>query len=598
MKSKAKRLLAVFAAALMLLPFVNVHAVETSYDPSAKYLSSVYYRNLKELIFTGNQRLDLINVCLTQVGYHEGNSPSDIDGLNSEGYQDYTEYGRWYGEEMLKTDPFYTPWCAIFVSWAARQARMPEYVVNTSAYAHVGTNPCYFHVPYRSSAIYSPKTGDLIFYDYTGTGTGWSHVGIVLFAEGGVVWTIEGNYNKRVIVMRHATNDKTIRGYGVPDYPAAAAASALDIASYTRPDKTLKKGSTGSQVSWLQTALLRLGYYTPVDGRFASQTERMVKKFQKDHGISETGTVGSTTRAKLLALFPAGYSGANGGSGGTGGNGGAGGTTDYPVPDRTLTRGSMGEDVCWLQSVLSRLGYMNSVTGYYGAMTEAAVKQLQKRLGVIQTGTFGSVTRGRLLTFLGLSGSTPDPTQTPSAPTPTPAAGSGYPVPERTLKKGMQGDDVKWVQAILKSIGYNVGVTGYFGSATQKAVKKFQKACGLTETGKVNSTTRACLAAFAGGGTPSSQPTSTPQPTCGPSDPRSYPVPERVLKKGCTGDDVRWLQAALRAFGMSFNVTGYYGNNTKDGVKWFQRAYGLSQTGICDERTRAYIVNVLKTLGY
>ncbi len=587
LKSTAKRITAVIAAVLILLPMMNVHAIESSYDPSAKYISSIYYRNLRELIFTGNQRLDLVNVCLTQVGYHEGNSPGDIDGSNPGGYQDYTEYGRWYGEEMLGTDPFYTPWCAMFVSWAARQARMPEYVLNTSAYAHVGSNPCYFHVPYRSSAIYSPKTGDLIFYDYTGTGTGWNHVGIVLFVEGGVVWTIEGNYSKRVIVMRHAVNDSTIRGYGVPDYPSAAAASALDIASYTRPDKNLKKGSTGSQVSWVQAALLRLGYSTPVDGRFASQTERMVKKFQKDQGISQTGTVGSTTRARLLALFPAGYSG--GTTGGTGGSGG--GTADYPVPDRTLTRGSMGEDVCWLQAALKRLGFMNSVTGYYGATTEAAVKQLQRKLGVTQTGTFGSVTRTKLLNYLGLSGTAPDPS-------PAPPASGGYPVPTRTLKKGMQGEDVKWVQSILKKLGYNVGVTGYFGSATKSAVKSFQKLCGLSQTGKVEERTRAYLVACAGNGGSSSQQNTDPDPAYGANDPRSYPVPTRELKKGCTGNDVKWLQAALRAMGMSFNVTGYYGDNTKDGVKWFQKSYGLSQTGVCDTRTRTYIVNVLKSLGY
>lgn len=586
MKSKARKLLALLAAALMLLPMLSVRAVDTSYQPSAKYLSSIYYKNLKELVFTGNQRLDLINVCLTQVGYHEGNSAGDIDGGNSEGYLDFTEYGRWYGQEILGTSPFYTPWCAIFVSWAARQACMPEYIVNNSAYARVGSNPCYFHVPYRSAAVYSPKTGDLIFYDYSGTGTGWSHVGIVLFAERGVVWTVEGNFSKRVIIVRHYLTDSTIKGYGTPNYPAAAASSALDVASYTRPDKNLRKGSTGSQVSWVQAALLRLGYTTPVDGRFSSQTERMVKKFQKDNGISQTGTVGSTTRNKLLALFPQGYSGTTG----------AGSSNDYPVPERTLTRGSTGEDVCWLQTVLARFGYMNSLTGYYGSMTESAVKQLQKKLGVTQTGTFGSITRGRLLTYLGLTGSSPDPTPTPAAPTatPSPAAGNGYPVPQRTLKKGMQGDDVKWVQAILKSVGYNVGITGYFGSATQKAVKKFQKACGLSETGIVNERTRNYLAAFAG----PSAPAANPQPAYGENDPRAYAVPARELKKGMTGEDVKWLQAALHAMGRNISVTGYFGNDTKEGVMWFQRGYGLSETGVLDTRTRAYIVNVLKSIGY
>ena len=45
----------------------------------------------------------------------------------------------------------------------------------------------------------------------------------------------------------------------------------------------------------------------------------------------------------------------------------------------------------------------------------------------------------KLLNYLGLSGTAPDPS-------PAPPASGGYPVPTRTLKKGMQGEDVKWVQ--------------------------------------------------------------------------------------------------------------------------------------------------------
>ena len=50
-----------------------------------------------------------------------------------------------------------------------------------------------------------------------------------------------------------------------------------------------------------------------------------------------------------------------------------------------------------------------------------------------------------------------------------------YPVPTRTLKKGMKGEDVKWLQTKLKDKGYDVGdVDGDYGPKTEACVKKFQ----------------------------------------------------------------------------------------------------------------------------
>ena len=57
----------VFAAALF-----PVAAVEPSYTVSGPYGESSYCENLKNLTLTGDYRTDLVNVALTQVGYHEG----------------------------------------------------------------------------------------------------------------------------------------------------------------------------------------------------------------------------------------------------------------------------------------------------------------------------------------------------------------------------------------------------------------------------------------------------------------------------------------------------------------------------------------------
>jgi peptidoglycan hydrolase-like protein with peptidoglycan-binding domain len=49
----------------------------------------------------------------------------------------------------------------------------------------------------------------------------------------------------------------------------------------------------------------------------------------------------------------------------------------------------------------------------------------------------------------------------------------------RTLRRGERGNDVKTLQIWLTDIGYGVPATGYFGSMTQGAVKRFQATKGL-----------------------------------------------------------------------------------------------------------------------
>ena len=63
-----------------------------------------------------------------------------------------------------------------------------------------------------------------------------------------------------------------------------------------------------------------------------------------------------------------------------------------------------------------------------------------------------------------------------------------------SIRKGSKGDDVKAVQRRLKELGFLSGsVDGDFGPVTEKAVKAFQKANGLTADGIVGSKTLAAL---------------------------------------------------------------------------------------------------------
>ena len=71
--------------------------------------------------------------------------------------------------------------------------------------------------------------------------------------------------------------------------------------------------------------------------------------------------------------------------------------------------------------------------------------------------------------------------------------GVPYPEPTATVKKGMKGTGVCWVQSRLNKAGYKTEVDGAFGGGTERAVKKFQKANGLIVDGKVGGKTRAAL---------------------------------------------------------------------------------------------------------
>ncbi len=86
---------------------------------------------------------------------------------------------------------------------------------------------------------------------------------------------------------------------------------------------------------------------------------------------------------------------------------------------RVLKRGSYGEDVKELQRMLKEQGYYKyrKITGYYGAVTERAVQEMQSKLGVVSYGSpestgFGVVgpkTRSRILSWCYTPGPKPVP---------------------------------------------------------------------------------------------------------------------------------------------------------------------------------------------
>ncbi len=70
-----------------------------------------------------------------------------------------------------------------------------------------------------------------------------------------------------------------------------------------RYPSTLRKGSTGEDVGWLQTLLYEHGVAMTVDKRFGEHTEEQVRRFQDSRGLVPDGVVGPHTWGALLPPF-------------------------------------------------------------------------------------------------------------------------------------------------------------------------------------------------------------------------------------------------------------------------------------------------------
>lgn len=115
-----------------------------------------------------------------------------------------------------------TPWCAIFVTYQLRHADIPISVCPN--FAGCTTLRDNFLIPNKlyKPRSYTPKTGDLIMFDWNNSGD-CDHVGIVECCKNGKVYTIEGNSKGGYTTygVRHKSyncNSQYICGYGALQY--------------------------------------------------------------------------------------------------------------------------------------------------------------------------------------------------------------------------------------------------------------------------------------------------------------------------------------------------------------------------------------------
>lgn len=223
-----------------------------------------------------------------------------------------------------------------------------------------------------------------------------------------------------------------------------------------------------------------------------------------------------------------------------------------------LQRGDSGQEVTNLQNLLTNSGYYDGpVTGYFGELTEEAVKRVQEAKGQSADG----IADARLLSSLQPASSKSDGGQ---------------------LARGDSGQATLDLQNSLSAAGYYDGpVTGFFGSLTEAAVMEFQQAKGLTVNGIADQKTRAMLL---------NETAATPSASGeapGSGSPAAIADPIVNLSFGSSGAAVTELQNRLQAAGYYEGTpSGTFDVDTEAAVIRFQRDRGLKIDGVAGRTTQ------------
>ena len=138
-------------------------------------------------------------------------------------------------------------------------------------------------------------------------------------------------------------------------------------------------------------------------------------------------------------------------------------------------------------------------------------------------------------------------------------------------KQGSTGKDVEKIQQQLKKLGFFSGdVTGFFGTQTETAVKKFQNSKGLHPDGAVGPGTYKYL--FEGStSTTASKTTSTADA-------------KHVMS-------IKEIQTALKKLGYyTGTVDGVTGSKTESAIQKFQKDNKLTADGIVGQTTKNKLV--------
>lgn len=149
------------------------------------------------------------------------------------------------------------------------------------------------------------------------------------------------------------------------------------------------------------------------------------------------------------------------------------------------------------------------------------------------------------------------------------------------LKKEMQGSEVTSLQKDLKKLGYlSTDATGFYGDATEAAIKKLQKEYGYDPDGMAGNTTQALIDRLLAKNVDIKSTTDNNATA--------------ALKDSMEGSAVTALQNNLVKLGyLATKPTGYFGSATTAAVKKLQKKYGYEPDGIAGAGTLALINKLL-----
>lgn len=339
--------------------------------------------------------------------------------------------------------------------------------------------------------------------------------------------------------------------------------------SGTWPGVVLRRGSTGSEVEQVQFWLSELAQFNSalpnltVDGNFGAATERAVKIFQQEQGLTADGIVGQATWDALYTAWLDMQSD-------------LGGTA---WPGIVLRRGDTGMEVrlvqFWLRLAADNYSSLVSISvdGSFGAATQNAVTAFQSLFGLTADGLVGRATWNKLNEVaLAVANEIVDSNIAPGQFT-------------TTVREGSRGTAVRAVQFYLRRLAAyysdipTVTVDGVFGSATTKAVKAWQARAGLTVDGIVGLLTWNSLYTAA-------QSLATSGPVVRTV---SLPAPANTLRPGDSGPTVLRLDQLLQFLGQWLPEINFLNGTAPDSVfdsdleitvRSAQRYFGLPETGI------------------
>lgn len=257
--------------------------------------------------------------------------------------------------------------------------------------------------------------------------------------------------------------------------------------------------------------------------------------------------------------------------------------TPTPVPTATpkpgsesyalIKSGDTGAMVTALQQALIELKYLSEgdADGKYGTKTEQAVKLLQKRNGLTQTGQADAELQ--LLIYEG----TPKDVNSfrQHVKTIPPIAGA-------VIKLNGQGEVVTKAQTRLKELGYYTSTpSGVCDALMVSAIEEFERKNSLVVDGALSATDQNLLySTWALDASVAVTPTPTPVPE----------MPKDVVRPGDKSNDVKLVQTRLTELGyLTSKVTGTFDDDSVKALKKFQKANGLDADGVCGIQTRAVL---------